>query len=320
MMGINRINKILRPTIIAVVILLFLEGLIILKNLDMQSYNIEMWKYSKNLKRKSQSKVIGHEHLPNSSAILQGVEIKINSLGLRGADQFPTPGSKKIFLLGNSITLGWGLPWEDTISAQLQNLEDDAIIYNGGVGNYNLMQSVNAYFEKYHVLKPSHIFIQYYPNDAEEIQSESKNTFLRILLKNSQLMVSIWTFYSQIKFKLEEGSMKKHYEAVYEKNSKGLMHMEESLVSLGEHCNANDIKCTLFFVPDLFDPQNSELDFIKDIVAQKAQRSGLKYVDLSYVVNDTPEPKRYWVTSFDPHPNAEANAKMALVMHSSSMN
>ncbi len=303
-----------------IAVLFVLEGFIVLKNLDMQSYNIEMWKYSKVLKKKNPSTNIGHEHIPNSSSILQGVEIEINALGMRGPLHLNSDVRKKIFLMGNSITLGWGLPYEDTISAQLMRLEENAIVYNGGVGNYNLVQSVHAYFEKYEMLKPTHIFVQYYPNDAEEIQSESQNVILKTLLENSQLMVSVWTFWSQIKFKIFKGNMRDHYLEVYSESSPGLKQMAKALLKLGYFCKAEEIVCRLFFVPDLFNPLDGELDFIKGIVEQSAIDANLEFIDLTHLFSDSSEQKQYWVTPFDPHPNAHANAKMARAMYSSSLN
>ena len=76
-----------------------------LKNANMQNYNIEMWRYSKELKRESSNGLLGHEHIPSSSAILQSVSIRINSDGLRGEEiNEKELNEKRIIFLGSSVT------------------------------------------------------------------------------------------------------------------------------------------------------------------------------------------------------------------------
>ena len=51
----------------------------------MNNYDIEMWRYSKELKIKT--KDIGHVHQKNKFAILQNVEINLNSDGMRSYEK-----------------------------------------------------------------------------------------------------------------------------------------------------------------------------------------------------------------------------------------
>ena len=50
---------------------LFAEGLLRVKNANQQNYTIEMWRYSKLLKKRSDDIELGHEHVPNAKAKLQ---------------------------------------------------------------------------------------------------------------------------------------------------------------------------------------------------------------------------------------------------------
>src|SRR5215207_9135802 len=68
-----------------VVCLAAAEGVLRLKNSSQQNYDIEMWRYAKELKTPSDIEVLGHEHLPNREATLQNTQIRINAEGLRGA-------------------------------------------------------------------------------------------------------------------------------------------------------------------------------------------------------------------------------------------
>jgi len=62
------------------------ESILRLKNFIIPNYDIEMWKYAKALKVKSNNKKIGHVHIKNKTAKLQNINIKINNLGQRGQD------------------------------------------------------------------------------------------------------------------------------------------------------------------------------------------------------------------------------------------
>src|SRR5687768_14016079 len=98
-------------------VLLALEGVLRLSNSSMKNYDIEMWRYARELKVPSPDPALGHEHVPNTESTLQSVKIRINDLGLRGDAVRPkVPGRRDILFLGSSITLGWGVAEEETVS------------------------------------------------------------------------------------------------------------------------------------------------------------------------------------------------------------
>ena len=72
------------------------------------NYEIEMAKYANKLKIVSQNKKIGIEHKKNVSAKLMGAEISLDENGFRNEKQFNKDSNKKILMLGDSMTFGWG--------------------------------------------------------------------------------------------------------------------------------------------------------------------------------------------------------------------
>ena len=81
------------------------------------NYDIEMWKYAKKLKIKSQNNNINHTHINNKSAKLQKVEIKTNNLGQRDKyidNQILKTYDRTFIVLGSSIALGWGVQSKNT--------------------------------------------------------------------------------------------------------------------------------------------------------------------------------------------------------------
>ena len=98
------------------------EGTLRLKNSSMRNYDIEMWRYARELKVLSDNSTLGHEHIRNTSAILQSVNIRTNESALRGGIVPPVSvsGGRRILFLGSFITLGWGVSEEETITSRLQ--------------------------------------------------------------------------------------------------------------------------------------------------------------------------------------------------------
>ena len=84
--------------------------------------NIEMWRYATKVKRTSRNPALSHEHAPGASAHLMGVDVHINSQGLRGKEYAiaKPPGTYRILVLGDSMTFGWGVPVEETYPSRLE--------------------------------------------------------------------------------------------------------------------------------------------------------------------------------------------------------
>jgi len=57
------------------------RGFLRVKNSSMKNYDIEMWRYARELKVKSPDPSLDFEHLKSKSALLQNVEIRLNEWG-----------------------------------------------------------------------------------------------------------------------------------------------------------------------------------------------------------------------------------------------
>ncbi|MGE0149292.1 MAG: hypothetical protein AB7R87_18130 [Parvibaculaceae bacterium] len=149
----NLIYSVLTIVLVLVLGLGVAEGILRVKNLSMQNYDIEMWRYARELKKRSEDPLLGHEHIPNRQAVLQSVDIRINERGLRGGPIEPLqPGQRRILFLGGSITLGWGVP-EDKITTSLiqQKFAADGKrvqVLNAGVGYYNAERYCELFFTR----------------------------------------------------------------------------------------------------------------------------------------------------------------------------
>ena len=227
------------------------------KNADGKNYHIEMWKYSKELKQRSENEILGHEHVPDDAESLQNVNIRINSNGMRGEDFPPVKaGQRRIMFLGSSATLGWGIEEEETLSSRIgaafKKDGRDTVVMNAGIGNYNAKRYVELFLSKNNDLKPTDIVVNYYLNDAEILEAGGGNIFLR----NSQLAVTGWILFNRLKAKNQPGSLLNHYKETYEPDYQGFQDMKASLEALSKYARANNIglyflirKCCYLMLP-----------------------------------------------------------------------
>ena len=303
-------------TIFSIIISLGIgEALIRIKNLNMQNYDIEMWKYSRELKQVSKNPILGHEHRPSSRATLQSVSIRINNAGIRGENIGPKQKNiKRILFLGSSITFGWGVEEEKTITQRLEKLlNKNRISYeviNAGIGNYNAVRYSEQFFFKYSQSNPDIIIVQYFVNDAEILKFKGGNW----VLGNSQLAVTLWTFFNRYFRSSGENALKKHYKNVYNPSSEGFKSMKAALKRLGDYAHEKNIKIVLAMTPDFHNFKSYPLNFIHEKISTISNDLGFIYIDLLPVFINT-DAKRFWNMPEDPHPNALAHELMAKTLY-----
>jgi len=107
---------------------------------------------------------------PNLARSYRGQLLRTNSLGLRGPEVGPkAPGERRILLLGESTTFGFGVGEDETYAARLQALLDEQpgrhSVVNAGVPAYTLFQSTIYLAERGLALEPDVVAIYHLAND-----------------------------------------------------------------------------------------------------------------------------------------------------------
>lgn len=283
-----------------------------LKNSDGKNYHIEMWKYSRLLKARSENAILGHEHIPDSSARLQNVDIRINSRGMRGAEFERQGAERRILLIGSSATLGWGVPEDDTMSARLQQKFDEvgqrAIVMNAGIGNYNAVRYVELFLSKNKDIEPTDIVINYYLNDAEVLEGGGGNP----LTRNSELAVTFWILINRLNARFGAApTLLEHYRTIYDQKHEGFTSMKESLRRLSEYANSNNVNLYLMMMPEVHDLRDYKYQFAHEIMRQIAGEFGYKYIDSLPSLKNVDDTKALWAMPGDPHPNGLAHRMFA---------
>jgi lysophospholipase L1-like esterase len=285
------------------------EVILRVKNSSMKNYDIEMWRYAKELKVPSPDPKMGHDHVKQSAAVLQSVNIRLNEWGLRGSPVAVHP-SRRILFLGGSITLGWGVKEDDTVTARVQRIlqeEDPNVeVLNGGVGNYNAERYVERFFTQLKDLNPTDIVVQYFVRDAEKLDAGGGNA----LLRNSELAVTLWIAASRLREKAGESSLTQHYANVYREDQPGFVEMKSSLRKLADYAKANRIRIYLAMTPDVHNLKQYQFGFVHDMVKRIAEEDGYQYIDLLPAFGGL-SPEQVWAMPGDPHPNALGHELMA---------
>ena len=299
----------------AVVVLAIGEVVLRVKNSSMKNYDIEMWRYSKELKFRSPDPVLDHELVRNASAVLQSTTMRTNEWGLRGGP-VPPPhaGQRRILVLGASITLGWGVPEEQTMTARLQRRFDDdradAIVLNAGIGNYNTERYVELFFRRLTALEPTDILVHYFLRDAEVLEPGSGNWFLR----NSELALTLWQVSNKLFGSTGEKSITDHYRAIYAPDYPGLGTVKSELTKLRDDAKQHGIRLYLAMVPDVHNLGAYELGFAHRTVEKMADDLGYKHIDLLPAFGKL-TPQEVWAMPGDPHPNALGHEIMANALY-----
>jgi GDSL-like Lipase/Acylhydrolase family len=287
------------------------EAILRFKNSTMRNYDIEMWRYAKELKRRSSDPDLSFEHVRSASAILESVPITLNEFGLRGASVKPIEsGERRILFLGGSITLGWGVAEAQTLEMRLrgmlQSTGEKVEVLNGGVGNYNTVRYVSRYFKDLTDIKVTDIVVHYFLRDAEDLKPDSGN----FLLRHSELAVTLWMVYHRLVDRNGEASLVDHYRAVYQPSAPGFIRMKEMLGRLAAHAKAQHVRIWLAMTPDIHNLGDYKLGFVHEIMRQVAEDDGYAFIDLLPALSGH-RPEDLFAMPGDPHPNALGHELMA---------
>jgi lysophospholipase L1-like esterase len=280
-----------------------------------KNYNTEMWRYASELKMLSDNPERGHEHVPNKSFVLYGVSISTNSLGFRSDREYSQTKKEnviRILVMGDSITVGWGVQYSQTYPKLLEDLLNKGSkdkryeVINTGVGNYNSVNELET-LKKYIYLNPDIIIVGFYINDIEKVKYPSKLFYF--FMKNSYLYAFIGDKIINAKFG-KSYSYQEYYGDLY-KDEYLRGRFRKAVREIDSIAKEHHIPVLFVNIPEFhrfrdypFPQVNSFLE--NDILAQ----TSVYYINLlPYFINETPE--KLWVSHEDPHPNAEGHKIIA---------
>jgi len=275
-------------------------------------YDIEMSRYALTLKVDSPNPLIGHHHKPNAEAKLMGVTLRTNADGFRD-DEIPVEkgNRRRIVILGDSLTLGWGVEKEQTFEHLLEaslNDERPTEVINLGVGNYNTTQEVNLFIDKGLKYRPDQVVLFYFINDAEPLPEQSRSS----LLGHSRLITFYWSRIKALKARMNpSGSFYEFYSALYQEDAEGWERSRAAFLQLRDLCRERGIDLAVVILPELHELE--EYTFAREHaqVLDFLEENGIRALDLAPFFRNEDDPHSLWVSMDDAHPNARAHGLIA---------
>ena len=301
-----------------VILFAILELSIRLAYENISNYNMEMWRYSKELKIPTDNDKLPFVHLPNKSAFLYGAQVTTNSHGFRINESALDTllFNDKILFLGDSFTLGWGVDSDSTFPQLIQkwfnnnNIMVESI--NAGCGNYNTIMEVEL-FKKIGVkLKPTVVVLGYYINDIEETPHQL-SSFRYYLMTNFYIYGFLFDKYVKIKSKYDKNFINNYYMNHYSDLTKKNNNFN-AIVELSNLCKENGIELLIVNIPDLRRLVDYPYIFANNYIKETVQDLNLELLDL-YEIIKSYHPETLWVNQDDPHANSWANYLFAIAIY-----
>lgn len=307
----NKTIQNILTSIIAIFIFGFcVEGGVRLIIDDGMHYDLEMWKYAIKLKRSAVNPAQGHEHIPNSFEHLMGVDVKINSHGQRDKEIAwkKDKNTTRILMLGDSLTFGWGVSYEETVSKYLEKLLNESAkdksfeVINTGVGNTNTEMQV-SYFQTSGIkFSPDIVVLNVFINDAEPTPRR-KSHFLSERSFAYTFFAGRWDAFKR-KF-IGGAPWDSYYRNLYKEEADGWINMKAAINHLTKFCQSRGIKLLLVNYPELHNLKTYPFKTVNKKLNSLASSLNLSYLDLLPVIKGKNE-AAFWVSPNDQHPNGKA--------------
>ena len=274
-------------------------------------HNSELWRYASALGERSDHPDQGRQHRPGWEAELYGTTIRTNNLGLledRETTPAPAPGTRRVLLLGDSITLGWGVDQTDSYGQVLErSLEDrsgrDLEVLNAGVAGYN-SAALNAAWRRLSHLQPDAVVVGFYINDIERIEPSGP---LATWLMHRLYLYAF--FHPRIQGFLAQ-DYREFYDALYAEPAQRDA-LVADLRALLESARAQNVPVVFAHIPELHSFEDHPFPQVHSLVEDRVLvGSDACYADLLPAFRGH-EPTDLWVSMEDHHPNAAGHGIIA---------
>jgi len=291
-------------------------GLRLISKYWLTVYDVEMWRYARQIKMLSSYPGVVEEQRPNASAFLMGAKVRTEGHGFRLPDPATEarrrPGDRLAVALGDSLTFGWGVPEGQTFPDQLERLLSarcpatgarPVIVANAGIGNCNTSMEVQRYKLRIRpYLHPDWVILGFSFNDAEPDAVPDTNP---LFWHSALLSLAAARMQKQTDPKL--ANYNAYYVGLFREGQAGWDRTKATLRELGAMLRADRVAGTLFLMPELHDPHDPGIAEAFSRVAAVGREAGFEVIDPA---PDFPpgSGERYWVSHEDAHPNAAAQA------------
>lgn len=288
-------------------------------------FDVEMWRYAKQVKIESLWSGIVEEHRPNVDAMLMNVRIRTDDRRFRKPDPHTeiqrASTDRTVVVIGDSLTLGWGVAegqtYPDLLEKKLNRQAGRrgmkrSTVLNAGIGNSNTSMQLARYKRHVRPLRPDWVVVGFFINDAEPDPVPNRNPVLRhsalAALLVGQLRVRVGGPYREYLT---------YYRSLYGDSNPGWPRLQEVLKEFGQLLQQDKIPATILLLPEMHQPKDfGPFADIYGRIASIAGGNGFEVIDASRRFATGPG-RDYWVSGDDAHPNAVAHEIFAAALANS---
>ncbi|TVZ37910.1 lysophospholipase L1-like esterase [Alteromonadaceae bacterium 2753L.S.0a.02] len=293
---------------------------------------IEKWRV-----RLSDNPKIGYEPIPNLDSSGQSAQYysyigRSNNMGYRDYNHplAKTPGSKRIVILGDSVTAGLWIKGDKNIFSVVMEQELNtwgvkSDVMNFGVSGYNTSQEVETLKSKALAFKPDLVILAYCLNDrfqddgniyglllAEQSKNLSGGKINTAAVTKLEHHSALLRFLHYAVLGVKQGATRKGLQS--EVNKFYVDSVEDSFAELAELANQNDFDVLVAVFPNFGERDQGLVGDYKfqsehDSVNALAQRYNFHYFDLLQPFRECKKqlPSRYTISFDQYHPNIVGN-------------
>ena len=269
--------------------------------------------------------VLDWRYVPNSHFQEGNVVYQYNERGFRGDNHVfeKPPGKVRVAVLGDSVTDGYGVPWnEGFVSVAQHGLGNEYEIINLGMGGINTPQEIHLLEEIGLKFSPDYVVVNFILNDGDFYSSLTAarraddaaqkkigvlglqiSPGLKSWLKSSALIYFVKVRFEDVMGRFSGAANHDYYMELWknEENKKKVSQAFDKLLALSQR---HGFQVVVLIWPLLIDYQDYRFGFIHEWVAAAVKIRGFTAIDLLPAFS-TSSYRSLQVTSEDHvHPNA----------------
>src|SRR5260370_23701548 len=262
-------------------------GLGLISKYWLSVYDVEMWRYARQIKTLSSYPGVVEEQRPNASAFLMGAKVRTEEHGFRLPDPATEgrrrPSNRLAVALGDSLTFGWGVPEGQTFPDQLERLLSArcpaaggraVTVANAGIGNCNTSMEVQRYKLRIRpYLHPDWVILGFSFNDAEPDAVPDTNPFY---WHSALLSLAAARMQKQTDPKL--ANYNAYYVGLFREGQPGWDRTKAALRELGAMLRADGVPGTLFLMPELHDARDRGIAEAFSRAAAVGRKAGFELI------------------------------------------
>jgi len=202
---------------------------------------------------------------PDRQIIDEGVEYRTNNLGLRMNREVQPEkrkGVRRILVLGDSFTFGYGLPYEDLVTVKIEKILNTEMknieVVNAGVSGYNTNDELEQLIRLTPACHPDLVTVFFFTNDVIKESQDPKKASMRQRIKEYLRVKSKFFayFYYLYKDRLSSkiGVPKVFLAPEYfdlDDSKPGWVDFRNATVQIQKHCLQNNMGLLFVMIPTL---------------------------------------------------------------------